>query len=306
VKKKVIYILLSVVILTFVSYTYLPHVLSKYYTIKSFKELNLEVKRLEYGDDFFEYAEGGKGETLVFIHGFQSSKSYWLPYCKKFVNDYRIILLDLPSHGNSSAPKNQTYDIQSLAKTFEIFVKKKKIDNFHLIGTSMGGGVASIYTYNNQNSVKSLLLLNPLGIDQEKNSELQDMLVEGKNLFFPNDLDEFDEMAIYVTGKPLSLSSYFKKYVLTQMVKKYTFFKRAFNELLTKTVSIDDLLPKIKTRTLILIGQKDRIINPASYEYFIDLMPNVKSIRFENGAHVFVDKCFDRAVNEMDAFLKNN
>ncbi|NGX34616.1 MAG: Lipase 3 [Candidatus Anoxychlamydiales bacterium] len=304
-KKKTIYIFVSLIILFFAGYVILPHFLSKYYSAKAFKDLNLEVKNINFDMSTLEYVEGKEGEPIVFVHGFQSTKSYWMPYFKRFHSKYKIIAMDLPGHGNSSRPENQKYNLQALAASLESFIEEKKLKDFHLVGTSMGGGIATIYAYNNPDKVKSLILINPLGIEQAKKSDLQVLLEKGKNVLFPKNLEEFDEMAIFITGKPLALSSYFKKYALTQMIKNYFFFKRAFKEMLTTTKALDDILPKIQTKTLILIGKKDRIIHPESYEYFINLMPNARAVRFKNGAHAFIDKQFNKAILSIEDFLND-
>ncbi|NGX49679.1 MAG: Lipase 1 [Candidatus Anoxychlamydiales bacterium] len=305
-KKKAIYIFLSLIILIFAGYTIFPHAVAKYYSAKTFKNLDLEVKNITLDNNNFEYVEGKTGEPMVFVHGFQSTKSYWVPYFKKFHNKYKMIAMDLPGHGNSSRPNNQKYSLQALSASLERFIEEKKLDNFHLIGTSMGGGIATIYTHNNPDKVKSLILINPLGIDQEKKSDLQVLMEKGKNLLFPSNLEEFDEMAIFITGKPLALSSYFKKHALTQMVKNYFFFKRAFKEMITTSKTLDDILPKIRTKTLILIGKKDKVIHPASYEYFIRLMPNAEAVRYKNGAHAFIGKPFNKAALSIEKFLNDN
>jgi abhydrolase domain-containing protein 6 len=305
-KKRIIYIFIFFAIIAYGSYVFLPYYLTKQHTLSAYKKLNLEVKKIYYGKDYFEYIEGGQGETIVMVHGFQSSKNFWVSYIKKLSKNYNIIALDLQGHGNSSRPLNQEYGLQSVAEGLTKFIELKKIDNFHLIGSSMGGGAAAIYAYKNPNKVKSLTLINPLGIDQEHDSELQALVKKGKYIFFPNNVKEFDEMYFYITGKNLSLNSYFKKHIVAQMIKNYSFFKKAFNDLLTKTIPIDDILPKISTKTLLLLSQKDRIIHPNSYEYFVKLMPNAKTIRFLNGAHVFVDNDFAVAIKEIDSFLKNN
>ena len=303
---KSIYIFLAIIIFIFAGYTIAPNVIAKYYTKKAFKDLDLDIKILSYDKDHFEYVEGKGDETIVFVHGFQSTKSYWLPYLKRLNKNYKTIAMDLPGHGNSSRPLNQKYDLQSLTKSLERFIDEKKLKDFHIMGASMGGGLAAIYAYNNPENVKTLILLNPLGIDQKNKSELQVMMEKGKNLFFPTDLQEFDEMAIYITGKPLPLSSYFKKFALGKMIKNYGFFKRAFKEMITKSIPIDNILPKITTPSLIIIGQKDRIIHPASYEYFVDLMPNVTPVRLPNGAHAFIGNDFEDATKSIEDFLQNN
>ncbi|OGN61461.1 MAG: hypothetical protein A3F40_02145 [Chlamydiae bacterium RIFCSPHIGHO2_12_FULL_27_8] len=304
-KKKFTYISIVFIALFFSIYSFLPHFLSKYNTKKTFNELGLTTKELKYDNDYFEYVEGGEGPVIVFVHGFQSSKNFWVPYMKKLNKDYTIIAIDLPGHGNSSSPKDQKYDINSLAQTLSRFVEEKGLSDFHLVGSSMGGGVVSIYASEHPDKLKSLTLMNPLGIDRGLRSELQLLLENGKNLFFPSSLDEFDEMALYLTGKKINLNNYFKKYVLTQMNKRYFFFKKAFKELLSST-PLDNVLPKIETRSLIIIGKKDRIIHPDSFEYFVELMPNIKAVRIENGSHVFVDQSFEQASDSMQEFLKEN
>jgi pimeloyl-ACP methyl ester carboxylesterase len=309
VKKKKIYIIVVLFLaLSFGTYSFLPEFLVQHHNTSALKNLNLEIKKINYDNDFFEYVEGGNTnrECIVLVHGFQSSKNFWVPYIREFSKNYSIIALDLPGHGNSSRPKNQKYDLQSITDAFSKFIELKKIEKFHLIGTSLGGGIATVYTYNHPEKVKSLILINPLGIDHVKKSELQNLLAEGKNLFFPNNLKEFDEMAFYISGKSLNLSIFIKNHILNQMISKYSFFKDAFNQLLTKTKPVDNLLPKISTPTLILIGKKDRIILPETYEDFVKFMPNIKPIRLENGNHVLVDENLDIALKEINLFLNSN
>ncbi len=301
-KKKVSLIIIITIFSLLGVYNYLPFVLAKYHETKSINDLNLVVKKVKYEKNYFEYMEGGEGDTILLVHGFQSSKSYWLPYIKQLVKNHHVIALDLPGHGNTPNFKTQKYDLYSIADSLHHFVKAKGLDHFHLMGTSMGGGITAIYAYNNPDYLLSLTMINPLGIDQEKKSDLQILLDQGKNLFFPEDLEEFNKLTIYCTGREMSISSYFKKYVIKQMNKKYAFFKEAFNQMLT-TTPLDKILPKIKTKSLILIGQKDKIIHPASFEHFVRLMPNVKPVRLKNGSHVFVDDSFKEAIKEIKDFL---
>jgi pimeloyl-ACP methyl ester carboxylesterase len=308
VRKRIFFVFLFFAVLVYGSYIFIPPIYTRYQNTKIFNQLNLKVEKLKYDNDkdYFEYIEGGKGSTIVFVHGFQSTKRFWLPYIKRFINNYDVIAMDLPGHGNSSRPKNQKYDLQSLADSLALFIEKKNLNNFHLVGTSMGGGIAAIYAYKNPEKIRSLILINPLGIVQEEKSDLQRLMEKGKNIFFPKSLEEFDEMTVYISGKPLTINSYFKKYFLGQMVKDYSFFRKVFNELVTKSKPLDDILPQITTPTLILIGQKDRIIHPASYECFVDLIPNAKPVRLINGNHVLIDAYFDQAVRSMNKFLKDN
>ncbi|NGX56584.1 MAG: Lipase 1 [Candidatus Anoxychlamydiales bacterium] len=299
---------LSLLFTFFAIYSYLPLFLSKYSEHKNFKELNLKKDVIYYNDnkDYFEYIEGGEGKTnLLLVHGFQSSKNYWVPFIKHLKKDYNIIALDLPGHGNSSRNKKQKFDLESLTTSLNIFVEKKGLKKFHILGTSMGGGITTLYAHHYPDKVKTLSLLNPLGIDQEDKSDLQLLLEKGQNIFFPKNLKEFDQMTIYLTGKKINFNSYFRKYALSKMMSKYTFFKKVFNELLSST-RLDNVLPNIKTKSLILIGKKDRIIHPSSFEYFVKLIPDIKAKRIDNGTHLFVGDEFKIAIEELKSFLDEN
>jgi pimeloyl-ACP methyl ester carboxylesterase len=298
---------LILVMVAVFAYIFTAPLLFKYHYNAELKKSNLKVNKIQYDNDHFEYVEGGQGnETLLFVHGFQSNKEFWIPYFKKYHKDYKIVALDLPAHGKSSSPKNQKYDLLSLSKSLELFVEKTNLNNFHLISTSMGGGIAAVYTFNNPEKVKSLVLLNPLGIDQEEKSDLQHLMDKGENILFPKNLKQFDQMMEYVIGKPVNFNAYFKEYMFLKLMQKYPLHKKAFAELITKSKPVDDILPKIKTNSLIIIGQKDRIIHPNSYEYFISLMPNVKAYKMKKAPHVFVEKYFDKANIVMETFLKEN
>jgi len=305
-KKKILYFLSFSLAFSYFIYLFCPYFLDKYYTEKSYKDYSLEVKKLYFENDFFEYVQGGVGKTIVFVHGFQNSKFFWLPYLKKLAKKYKVIALDLPGHGNSSRPKDQKYDLQSLSKTLDIFIQKKKLKDFYLVGISMGGGIASCYAYDNPQKVKSLILINPLGILCEKKSEVQQAMLKGKNPFFPKTLNEFDELVSYTRGKPMALSIYLKKYILNQMVKNYSFLKKVLFELIETSIPLNNVLSKITTPTLIFSSQKDRVIHPETYEFFIQLMPNIKPIRFKEAGHVLADQYFEESVKEIDNFLKSH
>lgn len=93
------------------------------------------------GVDIAYYDSQGKGETVVFIHGNSSSStSFQKQLDSQFGQDYRIIAVDLPGHGLSSAPKtNQGYLIPNMAKTLEMFIEKNNFDTGVVVGWSYGG-----------------------------------------------------------------------------------------------------------------------------------------------------------------------
>ena len=61
---------------------------------------------------------GGTGEptTLLFLHGFTANKTMWMVMSKYLPKDWRIIMLDMPGHGESSFKPNNDYSALGLAE----------------------------------------------------------------------------------------------------------------------------------------------------------------------------------------------
>ena len=83
----------------------------------------------------------GKGIPLVLIHGFLGSSKTWVPQINFFKDCFRVITPDIPGFGKSNKVKSHD-SILSMASTLLDCIEKKKIKNFYLLGHSMGGMIA--------------------------------------------------------------------------------------------------------------------------------------------------------------------
>lgn len=287
------------------TYQFFPGIITDGYQSWEYKKNGFSVKQIEVDGDIFEYVEGGKGPSVILLHGFQGDKRSVFGYAKDLVKDYHIIVLDSSGHGGSSHHKGQKYDLASLAVDFSRFVDAMRLDHFHLVGTSMGGGISLHYSILHPEKVLSIEALNPLGVNPPIKSDFQICLDNGKNPFFPNNLSELDEFGRMLIGKPFPWKNRIKEYVLEKMLLKRDFYKKAFGELVT-SIPIDGDLCKINTPVLILGGKKDRVLHYSSYELFHDKLPHSKIILLEDGTHVFVGNSYKRALEELKDFIKKN
>ena len=87
----------------------------------------------------------GKGFPLVLVHGFLGSSEMWKPQIEFLKSNYRVITPDLPGFGNSN--NAQSCDsIKLMAQMMNNFLKEKKLENFFLLGHSMGGMIVQEMT----------------------------------------------------------------------------------------------------------------------------------------------------------------
>ena len=112
----------------------------------------------------FTEVNPGKEETIVFVHGNSASKEFFQKLCEeKALENYRLIAVDLPGHGESSNfPKELTtyfdgnpkrifvnhldyYTFPGYARILTEFIKAKDLhqSNLHWVGWSLGAHVVT-------------------------------------------------------------------------------------------------------------------------------------------------------------------
>lgn len=103
------------------------------------------------------YREVGAGFPVVVLHGLYGSSDNWLSIAKQLGEHYRVILVDQRNHGNS--PHAQTHTYTDLANDLYGLVRKLNLEQFHLIGHSMGGRAAMLFQTLYPNFLKSLIVV---------------------------------------------------------------------------------------------------------------------------------------------------
>jgi pimeloyl-ACP methyl ester carboxylesterase len=108
----------------------------------------------------FKYIDEGEGEVLILLHGLMGALSNWNSVVNEFKKDYRVIIPLLPLYDLPLL----TTGVKTLAKFIHKFVKFKKLQDFTLLGNSLGGHVGLIYTLNHPEEVKALVLTGSSGL----------------------------------------------------------------------------------------------------------------------------------------------
>ncbi|MGX9672919.1 alpha/beta fold hydrolase [Mycobacterium sp. HM-7] len=106
------------------------------------------------------YEERGTGgDHLVWIHGFGSSTRGHQGLVEAF-GDYHSILIDLPGFGRSAAAGNDCR-IPALAAAAHSVLDELGIDQYSVIGASMGGGVALRMALDRPEAVRTVIGIVP-------------------------------------------------------------------------------------------------------------------------------------------------
>ncbi|MCX4174537.1 MULTISPECIES: alpha/beta fold hydrolase [Paraburkholderia] len=104
--------------------------------------------------------EGGEGETVLFLHG-AAGLTGWLPYFESLSHRFKVLAPEHPGYGEVVRP-DSIVSIADLAEYYKSFTAG--LGRFHLIGSSLGGWLASMLALLAPAEVQSLTLIAPAGM----------------------------------------------------------------------------------------------------------------------------------------------
>lgn len=221
----------------------------------------------------YVYLDGGKGDVLMLLHGFGANKDNFTRVAHWLTPSYRVIVPDLLGFGESSKPADADYTSRAQAERLRNLVQALGIKTLHLGGNSMGGQIAMAYAVLYPKEVASLWLLDPAGIWSAPKSELASMIREqGHNPLIVHSAEEFVYTFSFVMSDPPFIPKPLL-YVMAQgPINNALLAERIFKQIVLD--SVEQRVAGLKTPTLIVWGDQDRVINVASAEILHQLLPH--------------------------------
>ena len=105
------------------------------------------------------YFEQGEGEPLVLIHGVGMQAEAWYPQIEFFSHNYRVISVDMPGHGQSTAlPTNAS--LQDFVNWTIEFIEALDLGAVNLAGHSMGSLITAGVSVTRPDLIKRMAVLN--------------------------------------------------------------------------------------------------------------------------------------------------
>lgn len=108
----------------------------------------------------YKYLDEGNGPVVIMLHGLFGALSNWEPTINALSGNFRVIVPVLPIYEMSLLSAS----IDGLRKYVEGFVKAININEFHLMGNSLGGHIALVYCVEHPEKVKTLILTGSSGL----------------------------------------------------------------------------------------------------------------------------------------------
>lgn len=127
---------------------------------------NLHSKKIKVGELDIHYVTGGHGDPLIVVHGGANGAGAWMENVEELAKNYTIYVPDLPGFGHSQ-PMEGNYYIPELVEFVDDFSHSLGLKSFHLMGHSLGGGVALSYVLRFPHKIKKLVLISSMCLGKE-------------------------------------------------------------------------------------------------------------------------------------------
>ncbi|MGB5343568.1 MAG: alpha/beta hydrolase, partial [Thermoanaerobaculia bacterium] len=106
------------------------------------------------------YWQGGEGLTLVLLHGAGDQAGTWSEIVPALLEEYRLLIPDLPGHGESE-PAQGPLPMDEIFAGLEALLAAQNGDSpFILVGNSMGAWLATLQAHRHPESVSRAVLVN--------------------------------------------------------------------------------------------------------------------------------------------------
>lgn len=244
----------------------------------------------------------GKGNPLVFLHGYLESMEIYRDFLPFFSNDYKTICIDLPGHGKSTVNFNMA-TMEDMAFAVKEVLVCNKVEKCVLVGHSMGGYVALAFAELYPEMLDGIVLLHshPNADTLEKvNSRIIDVeriemcmksdIVEATipRLFADENVDRFAQWVLESKRIATNTSNLGVIAALRGMAARKD-----------RNMVIENLLAPI----LMIFGNKDSLIPYDQAQLLEKKHEKAKTIWLENSGHMGFIEEKDQAARAITSFL---
>ncbi|WP_029608569.1 alpha/beta fold hydrolase [Mycoplasma simbae] len=245
-------------------------------------------------------------QNIIFVHGFNSSPAAFKIF-EKYWTKSNYYAIQFPGNSGVKAVKDHQINVYQYARLLVEFVEKNNLKNVVLIGHSMGGGTISLANKLKPELFSKMVYIAPMNKTSLATAE------NYRNTYFPKTFEEFllfMDALYFDTTKFTSNKNWMN-------LTKSTFDPNHFNNedvlelgaslpVMQLHLDIEEGLKSIKVPTLLILGEKDGVIDRDNcLKYFDECVENVKTLYIPKTGHMMFEEDWDSFINILEPFLTN-
>ena len=233
----------------------------------------------------------GAGDPLLYFHG---AGTHPFDFAEPWAEHFKVMIPYHPNWGESAdAPEMDTVNDYMLH--YLELIDQLKIDRAHIVGFSMGGRFAATFGYEHRRRVNKLVLVAPAGLNVPEHptadlakippGEIFSYLAEDVNVILKHlPADPSDE---FIAGRQREAASFARLLQSGLISPKFPRW-----------------LHRLTMPTLIVWGEKDRIVPVGQVDSWTRLIPGSIVKRFPRAGHLVLDEA-PASVAAITEFLRS-
>lgn len=244
------------------------------------------------------YYVGGRGTSLLLIHGLGSRSEDWAMAMPMLVhNGFRVYAIDLLGCGRTDHPDIE-YSIQQQTEMVHQFLGVMHVQQADVAGWSLGGWIALKLAQDYPQTVQRLVLYDSAGLVFRASF--------GPEVFTPRNKAELNRLYGLLMPNPRPLPDFLARDILNRMSRNYWVIDRTVQSGLRGKDLMTAKLGNIRVPTMIAWGAEDALIPPDTGEVMHQEMPQSVLELYAGCGHLAPAACADRVIPNTVKFLQSN
>ncbi len=260
------------------------------------------------------YRDQGCGDcpAIVLVHGSNASLHTFEPLIEHLKDRYRLISYDQPGHGLTGPHPRDDYSAQGMFEAIAAVVDATGVERFAIAGSSMGGWIAWRYALARPQDLFGLILINAAGAPPPPEAEKPRLYLGARIMRHPVGRFLGQHITPRFVFKQSLLDAAADDAIVTEnMVDRYWELMRypgnrraaVLRATVDREPQYGQRLSQITVPTLILWGAQDRVTPPYNAKTFDEMIPNSRSVVFEDVGHLTMVEAPERTAEAIHAFL---
>ena len=244
------------------------------------------------------YLEWGDADapTLIALHGLRGHGHTWDSFSEAMSGELHILALDQRGRGTTDWAPDGDYGDEAYVKDIEGFCEALSLDNFVLMGHSMGGRNSMIFSARNPSRVSRLILVD-VGptLDPKGGERIRQEIIAAREEY-----DSMEELIqLQARSNPLLAPELLRRRTIYQtreladgkVVWRYDLAIRQQirEDRRPPREDIWPLIPNISCPTLIVRGMETDILPLEVANKMVEVMPQAELAQVERAAHMVME-----------------
>lgn len=259
----------------------------------------MSIKKEVNGTCYWIYGKKTERPAIIIVHGFRGTH-HGLELITENIKNHQVIVPDLPGFGETKPLKNKPHSIDTYVEWLNSFIECLNLEQKPiLMGHSFGSIVVSYFVAKHDNSIKALILENPITEPALKGPKAIITRLAMFYYWLGFNLPEKIGYKILSSKIVINLMSSIMNKTKDEKIRQYTkeqhllhfssFANRKFlNEAYQTSINnnVGEVANKINLPTLIIAGEKDDI---TALKHQIKLSEKIKNSKLEiikNSGHL--------------------